>query len=166
MDGAIEYLASGAAYPSDVLNFLRDGLLSLGLPRENVIFGAIDKFEEGGCISGLKDAFKRIYDAQMIAAADSCKISENYKNGDFGCDREFIGLMEYVNANTAEELAGSAFLKLQQLLATNPDYYVLLTSGSTGWYMGTNWLDGFEGGNNSLIINRMTVLKEKAERFE
>jgi FkbM family methyltransferase len=51
-------------------------------------------------------------------------------------------------------------------LAANPDYYILLTTGSAGWYMGTNWLDGFDGGDNSLIINRMTVLKEKAERFE
>lgn len=49
---------------------------------------------------------------------------------------------------------------------TAPDYYELITEKSKGWYFENNWLDGIGGANNSLITNRVSILKNNISRFE
>ena len=38
--------------------------------------------------------------------------------------------------------------------------------GIRGWYFETNWLDGVDGGNNSLVTNRITTLKNNVDKIE
>ena len=143
-------------------NLLSKNFKELGISEKNIIFTYI----ENKNIEEIKKVFYKIFDTHTIAAADSAKISENYKEGKYGCDREFLAYINLVKNNSAETLAKEAFEKLIKLKETDPSYYDLLTIGSRFWYMGANWLDGAEGENNSLIINRMNTLTQNAERLE
>ena len=168
MDEMISEIENGVFFSDENRHGLRDGLIALGLPEENIIFEHIVNISAGGGkgISEFRKLFNRLLDAQVAAASNSAKISENYRNGAYGCDREFMHLMDLIRNNSAETLQLSVYENLKKLSVENSAYYDLITAGSRGWYMGTNWLDGVNGANNSLIINRVTTLKLNIDRIE
>jgi FkbM family methyltransferase len=169
MDEMISALEDGTTLPDECFSDFADGLLSLLLPEENILFDTIKTLKNGNYgenINQLRKQFDKIYNAMFAAAGASVTISENYRNSDYGCDREFMGYMNLIKSNSAETLRASAYEKLEKLYTENRGYYDLITRDSYGWYMEDNWLDGIDGANNSLIINRMETLKNNADHLE
>jgi len=102
----------------------------------------------------------------MSAAASSSMISEDYRDGKYGSDREFLSYMDALRKNSVANIEATVLEDLKSIKKTNQDYYKLITEGSRGWYFETNWLDGVGGKNNSLISNRVATLKNNLERLE
>jgi len=169
MDEMISALEDDSGLPDECFSDFMDGLRSLLLPEENILFDLIKNIQTGdqyNFIDDLRKQFDKFYDAQFKAAGDSVTLSTNYRNGVYGCDREFMGYIDLINNNTVEILRASVYEKLEKLYTENRSYYDLITRDSYGWYMGDNWLDGINGANNSLIINRMETLKNNVDRLE
>jgi len=169
MDEMISVLEDGNDLPTECYSDFIDCLHSLLLPEENILYDFINNIKNGDTkdnINELRKQFNKFYDAQFAAAGASLTISENYLNGDYGCDREFIGYISLLHKSSVEELRASVYNKLEELYANDRNYYNLVTKESYGWYMGDNWLDGINGENNSLIINRVEALKNNLPRLE
>ena len=146
---------------------MRDALSALGLPEQNIMFTLIESCRKSNSnIKDLQKYFSRFFDALMSAAANSSMISEDYKTGKYGSDREFISFREILSNNSVEVIVAFVLEKLKNVQESNPDYYRLLTEESKGWFHETNWLDGIGGANNSLITNRVSVLKNNVNRLE
>ncbi|MCL2046642.1 MAG: FkbM family methyltransferase [Oscillospiraceae bacterium] len=152
-------------------NDFYEGLLALELPINNVLFTYINRLQKGYDIDQndfiyIKKSISKLLDATISAAGNSSKISENFRDGTFGCDREFIDLIYYIKNNSIRSLVSDVYNNLLNLSTNNAAYYRLITAESQGWYMENNWLDGINGANNSLIPNRMKTLKENVNELE
>jgi hypothetical protein len=71
-----------------------------------------------------------------------------------------------VRNNHTQTLITNAMTCLGKIKEENPSLYELLTIGYRGWYFEGNLLDGVDGGNNTLVINRITNLKTNVAKFE
>ena len=157
----------GVALSDENWDDMREGLLALGLPVENIMQELISDNKAGGDSFGdLFTYFERFFDAQMSAAAHSSMISEDYRSGKYGSDREFTGYIDMIRRNTAAGIAATMLENLENVRGSNLEYYKIITEGSRGWYFENNWLDGVGGLNNSLITNRAATLKNNANHLE
>jgi len=163
----LEVFEGGAALSDQNWYDMHDALLALNLPIENIMFSLIeDCRKEINSFPELKEYFGRFFDAHMNAAANSATISEDYKNGKYGSDREFMNYMDILSTNTSADIEAWVLDNLVKVRKTDQDYYNLITAGSRNWYFENNWLDGVDGINNSLINNRVTALKTNIGRLE
>jgi len=146
---------------------LNDAFGSFGLPLENILFELVEKMANNDTESftELRRYFDRMYDNVHLAAAESCLVSEDYTIGKFGYDREFASYISYIHSKSSKELYNDVYERLIEVKEKNPDWYSLITAGSRGWYFETNWLDGVDGDNNSLITNRIAALKCNADKL-
>jgi len=168
MDEMISAMEDRTSLPAECYSDFMDGLSSLLIPEENILFDfikSIQNGEDGDYVGNLRKQFDKFYDAQITATSSSTTISENYRSGFYVCDREFIRYIEIIKNKTAETLQAFAYEKLVELYTEDRSYYNLITRDSCGRYMGDNWLDGVDGANNSLIINRMETLKNNVDRL-
>lgn len=85
-----------------------------------------------------------------------------YKNK---TERSFHAYIDLVRNNDFNSLVQISANSLASIKKENPMLYYRLIIENKGWYFENNWLDGFEGPNNSLIQNRLTVLKENTDEF-
>lgn len=92
-------------------------------------------------------------------------MSETYESGHLGCDREFRGYVSAIQKSSVSALVEYAMENLAKLRETDLALYNQLTVGYRGWYFEDNWLDGVGGRNNSLVTNRMRVLKENIDKI-
>ena len=164
MEEIITEYSNGAHIPNEVWDDFREGLIAFDLSFDNVQFECIDDIMRSGASSDvsfvkLKKQFSKFFDAQVAAAANSSMISADFRQGIYGCDREFMHLINYIRGNSIDALAYDVYSKLVKLSQDDSNYYELVTIKSRGWYMEANWLDGVDGKNNSLIYNRVATLK-------
>jgi FkbM family methyltransferase len=168
----LELYAAGGKIESESWDDVCAALLSLGLPKENVMLSLAESVkingegEDNNDFTELHKYFARFYDAQVSAIAHSATVSESYKSGKYGSDRVFEEYMRFLRDNTHKELANFVYEGLSKIKETSSDYYRLITDESKGWYFESNWLDGIGGANNSLITNRISTLKDNISRLE
>ena len=167
IDEMLEAAAGEVELSDDNWEDMRGGLLALGLPDVNQIFALITNCRgDINALHELRKCFRRFYDAQILTAAKSSIISESYKDEVFGGDREFTFYADTIRKNTASAMISTVYDSLTNVQKESPDYYKTITEGSRGWYFESNWLDGVGGANNSLIVNRVNVLKNNIDHFE
>jgi len=159
----------GVSLSNDDWNELCQALSTLGLPPENIMFVFIDAlrnkaYDEHTFIE-LDKYFNRFFNAQKIAAVNSLKMSDNYLDGKFGCDREFIRYKNEVRNNNHETLENSALDGLKKIKKDNPTQYKFLTTGANDWYFEGNKLEGIDGDNNTLIKSRVSTLKDNIDHL-
>jgi FkbM family methyltransferase len=137
------------------------------LPDNGRLTEAVDQLKNGGATL---DSFMRLYDSWFDA---SLRLLTAYKTNryDFGksglrMDRDFCSLVGVIRRNSLEQLCNHAMENLRTIRNENPELYKTLTVEYRGWYFPGNWLDGVDGENNSLIVNRMKVLKNSLHKFE
>jgi len=146
---------------------MSEALTAFGIPDQNIMFDLINSCRKNNKdIGSLKRYFSMFFNAQMSAAANSSMISEDYRSGKYGADREFQLYYNVIKNNTITFLEEFALNNLKKLREENPEHYELLTEHSKGWFHDNNWLDGINGANNSLIKNRVTILKNNIDHLE
>jgi len=146
---------------------MRDALLAFNIPEQNIMFELIDSCRKDDKeIKELKKYFTRFFDAQMSAASNSSMISEDYRNGKYGSDREFIFYIDMLRKHSVASIEEFIFIKLKDKQETEPDYYKLLTELSKGWFHEGYKVDGIGGEDNSLITNRALILKNNTDLLE
>ncbi|MDR0974387.1 MAG: FkbM family methyltransferase [Ruminococcus sp.] len=165
IDDMLSAYADGAVFEADNWNDMSEVLKSFGLPPENIMFEMTGKLADGtGGVREFRELskyFGRFYDAQFLAASNSVKISEVLSIGEYGCDREFLDYINIINRLSHEQLEQSLMDDLRVIRRENPEYYNALTEGWRVWYFEENYLYGIGHENNSLITNRVKLLKER-----
>ncbi|MDR2356621.1 MAG: FkbM family methyltransferase [Oscillospiraceae bacterium] len=157
----------GVALSEENWEDVRAALSALGVPGENIMIELTERARTGdkSVILQLQTYFTRFFDAQASAAANSAIISDSYKSGKYGCDREFSAYINFLKSNSASDISAGVYEKLRGVQIKQPEYYKLITEDSRGWYFENNWLDGVGGANNSLITNRVNTLKSNLSKL-
>jgi FkbM family methyltransferase len=114
----------------------------------------------------LRRYFDRFFDAQALAAANSSTISEDYRSGKYGSDREFSDYMNAIKNTNIQDMEKIMLDKLRLISISDPEYYKLITELSYGWYHENLILEGINGKNNSLVTNRAITLKNNIDKLE
>ena len=160
METMIKMIEAGDSLTDDNYIDLSECFLAFNLPNENIIFKYINECRNGeNKLIEIRSFFNKFYNIHFKSASNSSTISEDFIDGKYGCDREFINHVNYINSTSVKNMYDDVYNKLVKLNIDNPNYYKLITVDSRGWYMGDNWLDGVNGSNNSLIKNRVSTLK-------
>jgi FkbM family methyltransferase len=162
-----EYIQNHIEVENGVCDNLRKVMILLGMPSENRIITLLETLKSDR--SKLKEflvLLDKWLDSNLISMANRITTSETYRSGHLGCDRKFGTLVSTIRQKDRVALIADAMECLKRIKAGKPKLYELLTVGYRGWYFENNWLDGVDGGNNSLIINRITTLKENTEQIE
>jgi len=167
IDEMLTLYGDGVELSNENWDDMRDSLMAFGLPSENIMFTLIENARTDiTSLNELRQYFNRFLDTRIAVAADTSKTGEDYRLGLYGCDREFRNYYEELKKSSVNDIVAAVYGNLRKVQETSPDYYRLITEGSRGWYFENNWLDGVDGANNSLIINRVTTLKNNIERLE
>lgn len=163
----VEFIKQNDAAEEVVYDRLKEALLSFGLYKENRMIALLGNLKTTRSqLDEFIVLFEKWFDANIIALSNSIKTSESYKMGFLGCDRKFIELISMITNNQAQNLITNAMDCLRKIKEDDQPLYDLLTVGYQGWYFETNWLDGVDGGNNSLVINRIATLKNNVDKIE
>jgi len=163
----VDFIENNKPTKQSACDKLVDALLSFGLPKENQMIALLRSIAaDFSRWDEFKLIYKKWFDAQIIALANTVKTSPSYKTGQLGCDRRFGRLIATIKNSGQKKLVDYAMDCLKKISKENPTLYNLLTVGYRGWYFENNWLDGFEGKNNSLVENRINTLKNNVEKIE
>ena len=131
IDEMLEAFEGGVALSDENWDDMHGGLIALGLPEENLMLGLIDNCRnDKKAFQDLRTYFERFYDAQMSAAVKSSTISEDYRTGKYGSDREFMGYTDMIRKNSAASIVATAYENLKKVQEANQDYYTIITEGS------------------------------------
>lgn len=145
-------------YDKTILNDIKDALMSLEVNENNNMIKLINKIIEGeNCYSDFYSLFDKWFSRALKGISIDDKMS--VKNNTYRCDNTFLNYINFINDNTEKDLFDYVLNKLKLIKENDIKLYELLTVGYRGWYFPGNWLDGFEGENNSLITNRVKFLK-------
>jgi FkbM family methyltransferase len=167
MNEVAEFIKQNDSVDESVYDNFKEALLTLGLCAENRMIELLDSLKsDRSQLAEFIYLFEKWFDTNIIALSNRIKTSESYKGGLRGCDRKFIELISIIKNNDAQTLIKNTMDCLKKIKEENHSLYELLTVGYRGWYFETNWLDGVDGGNNSLITNRITTLKNNADKIE
>lgn len=147
---------------SSVHDGLKEAMLAIGIPRENIILSLMEILKTNRSqVNEFERLFKRWLRTKIVVLGDIARSTNSFSKVKY----EFIMLMNEIKGKSLEALVYQAFGCLGNIKETNPELYNLLTVGYQGWYFEDNWLDGFEGNNNSLIYNRLATLKNNYEKI-
>jgi len=167
MNEAAEFIKQNDSVDVSVYDSFKEALLSLGLCVENRMIKLLDSLKSDRSQLGeFIYLYEKWFDTNIIALSNRIKTSESYKTGFLGCDRKFIELISIIKNNHAQTLIANAMDCLKKIKEENHTLYELLTVGYRGWYFESNWLDGVDGVNNSLVTNRITTLKNNTDKIE
>jgi FkbM family methyltransferase len=163
----VEFIKQNHEAEENVFDKLKEAFTSLGLSEKNHMIELLDKIKVNRSqLDEFIMLFDKWFDLNIIALSNRIKTSESYKAGVFGCDRKFGELISVIRGNNAQALITNAMDCLRDIKKENNSLYELLTAGYRGWYFKENWLDGVDGGNNSLVTNRITTLKNNVDKIE
>jgi len=163
----VEFVKNNPEADENVFDKLKEALLSTGISENSRMVEILDTIKTGG--SSLDEfvvLFDKWFDLSIIALTNRIKTSKTYRTGVFGCDRQFNKLISEIRDNDAQSLITNAMDCLKKIKKENNSFYELLTVGYRGWYFETNRLDGVDGGDNSLLTNRITTLKNNLDKIE
>jgi FkbM family methyltransferase len=167
MNEVVEFIKQNDAAEEFAYDRLKEALLLSGLSEKNRMIELLGNLKTNRSqLDEFIVLFEKWFDANIIALSNRVKTSESYKTGLLGCDRKFIELISMIKNNQAQTLITNAMDSLRKIKEENRTLYELLTVGYRGWYFETNWLDGVDGGNNSLVTNRITTLKNNVDKIE
>jgi FkbM family methyltransferase len=167
MNEAIVYIKQNEKVEECVYDNFKEALLSLGVNKENRMIELIESMKsDRSNLEEFINIFEKWFDVNIITLSNRIKTSESYKNGFLGCDRKFKSLIAVIKNNSAKALIDNAMTCLKDIREKDSELYKLLTVGYRGWYFESNWLDGVDGENNSLVTNRITTLKNNTEKIE
>lgn len=167
MNEVVEFIKQNDAAEEFAYDRLKEALLLFGLSEKNRMIELLGNLKTNRSqLDEFIVLFEKWFDANIIALSNRVKTSESYKTGLLGCDRKFIELISMIKNNQAQTLITNAMDSLRKIKEENRTLYELLTVGYRGWYFETNWLDGVDGGNNSLVTNRITTLKNNVDKIE
>ena len=163
----VEFIKQNHEANVSVYDRLKEALLSLGLSEKNQMIELLDAIKtDRSHLEAFTVLFDKWFDLNIIALANRIKTSDSYKNGAFGCDRKFAELISKIKNTNSQTLINQAMQCLGNIKKENNTLYELLTVGYRGWYFEDNWLDGIDGGNNSLVKNRILTLKNNVDKIE
>lgn len=167
MNEVVEFIKQNNDAEDFAYDRLRETLLSFGLRENNRMIELLGKLKTNrSLLDEFNVLFDKWLDANVIALSNRIKTSESYKTGTLGCDRKFNELISIIRSNNTQALIANAMNCLNTIKTDNKPLYELLTVGYRGWYFEGNWLDGVDGGNNSLVTNRITTLKNNTDKIE
>lgn len=163
----VEFIKHNHEADDLVFDRLKEAFLSLGLSDKNQMIELIETVKSNRSqLDEFIILFDKWFDLNIIAISNRIKTSESYKTAFLGCDRKFGELISIIRGNNSQTLIANAMDCLKDIKKEDRPLYELLTVGYRGWYFETNWLDGVDGGNNSLVTNRITTLKNNVEKIE
>ena len=163
----VEYIKHNERVEEDIFNRLADTFELTGLSRKNHMFMLLQALKTNrSVLDEFCKYFDKWLDVKVIALSNRIKTNGSFETGNLGCDRKFNGLLSTIRENDTQKLIDQAMEHLRKIKDENPSLYKLLTVGYRGWYFENNWLDGFEGKNNSLVENRINTLKNNVEKIE
>ena len=163
----LEFVKQNPDTEAHVFDRLKDAFLLLGLSEKNRMIELLDTMKSNRSrLDEFIILFDKWFDLNIIALSNRIKTSESYKAGVLGCDRTFAELISKIRNNNTQTLINNAMECLGNIKNENHSLYELLTVGYRGWYFEQNWLDGVDGGNNSLVTNRISTLKNNVDKIE
>jgi FkbM family methyltransferase len=163
----VEFIKQNPETETGVFEGLKEAFLSFGLSEKNQMIELLsDLANDRLKLNDFVVLFDKWLDINIITLSNRIKTSESYKTCVFGCDRKFGGLISTIKNNDEETLISNAMDCLRKIKEENNSLFELLTIGYRGWYFEKNWLDGVDGGNNSLVDNRINTLKKNVEKIE
>jgi|WetSurMetagenome_2_1015567.scaffolds.fasta_scaffold07069_5 FkbM family methyltransferase len=167
MNEVVEFIKQNDMAEEYVYDRLKEALLSFGLNGKNRMIELLGTLQtDRSQLFEFICLFEKWFDANIIALSNRITTSESYKTGFLGCDRKFIELISIIKKNNVQTLIANAMDCLRKIKEENQSLYELLTVGYRGWYFETNWLDGVDGENNSLVKNRIITLKSNVNKIE
>jgi FkbM family methyltransferase len=163
----VEFIKQNNETPTDAFDRLKEVFLSVGLSENNQMIELLGTLKTNRSrLDEFTILFNKWFDLNIIALSNRIKTSASYKTGTLGCDRKFGDLISIIRSNDSPALIAKAMDCLRNIKKENNSLYELLTVGYRGWYFEDNWLDGVDGGNNSLVTNRITTLKNNVDKIE
>ena len=163
----VEFIKQNHEAETSVFDRLKEAFLSLELSEKNKMIELLETLKiNRSQLDEFIILFDKWFDLNVIALANRIKTSESYKSGVFGCDRKFAALISIIRGNDSQTMITNAMNCLKKIKEDNNALYELLTVGYRGWYFKGNWLDGVDGGNNSLVTNRIETLKNNVDKLE
>ena len=167
MSDVVEFIATNEAAEGHVFDSLREVLLSFGLNPESRLLGVLEELRtDRAALVEFGVLFEKWLDLNVIALSNRVKTGRTFREGVYGCDREFVAHMTTIRNTDAQVLIDKAMACLGEIKEKDSTLYELLTVGYRGWYFEDNWLDGVGGDNNSLIRNRIATLKSNSDKLE
>lgn len=167
INDAVEYIKNKPDAEKHLYSRLKEAFLSLGIPGRNRMIELLDAMHADRLgLDEFANLFDKWLDANIIALSSRVRTSDSYKKGIYGADRKFNDLVSLIKRSHPQTLIAEAMNGLKKIKENNPALYELLTVGYRGWYFEDNWLDGIDGGNNSLVKNRIATLKNNVAKFE
>jgi FkbM family methyltransferase len=163
----VEFIKQNHEAETHVFDRLKEAFLSLELKENNQMIELLETLKTNQSqLDEFIILFDKWFDLNVIALANRIKTSESYKTGIFGCDRKFATFISIIRSNDSQTMITNAMNCLKKIKEDNIALYELLTVGYRGWYFKGNWLDGVDGGNNSLVTNRIETLKNNVDKLE
>jgi FkbM family methyltransferase len=167
MNEVVEFIKQNETTEEHVFDKIKDAFLSLGLSEKNQMIQLLETIKtDRSQLAEFIFLFEKWFDINIIALSNRIKTGKSYKIGYLGCDRKFCELISIIKNSDAQNLIAQAMDCLKKMKEENQILYELLTVGYRGWYFENNWLDGVDGGNNSLVKNRITTLKNNVDNIE
>lgn len=137
------------------------------VPDASQVLSLIARLKSESCFGELKLLFDSWFeDIVALLVSDKCYKRPSVHFVQNSVDFEFFNYVEFIKNTSFEGLCQFAFDKLKEIKEQNEALYADLTVNYRGWYFENNVLDGLNGSNNSLLINRMRVLKSRVNDFE
>ncbi|MEG6520887.1 FkbM family methyltransferase [Desulfotomaculum sp. 1211_IL3151] len=137
------------------------------VPDATQVLNYIGKLKSENCFAELKPLFDAWFEnVVVLLVSDKYHKKPLLNSFHNSVDTEFFYYMEFIKKTSFKDLCKFAFEHLKTIKEQNEVLYHDLTVKYRGWYFENNVLDGPNGTDNSLLINRMKVLKNRVADFE